>query len=114
MILFPTWGCSSPLDHPNGMISVGLEAGKPPLVEQECSKLFIGKYKETRNTLEWVEVAWRVPTNTIQWLGGGSMARIWSFEQTKLCDLFLENKEMFEFKCLFFRSLYITFVFCIF
>jgi hypothetical protein len=59
------------------MISVGLEAGKPPLLEQECSKLFIGKYKETRNTLEWVEVAWRFPTDTIQWLGGGSMARIW-------------------------------------
>jgi hypothetical protein len=58
------------------MISVGLEAGKPPLVEQECSKLIIGKYKETRNTLEWVEVAWRVPTDTIQRLGG-SMARIW-------------------------------------
>jgi hypothetical protein len=59
------------------MVFVGLEADEPPLVDQECSKLFIGKYKETRNTLEWVEVAWRVPTDTIQWLGGGSMAWIW-------------------------------------
>jgi hypothetical protein len=48
----------------------------PHKVEQMCSKPFLGTGRDTRITLEWVEVAWWVPTDTIHVAGGGSRDRI--------------------------------------
>jgi hypothetical protein len=65
-----------PLDHPNVRISGGLETDNTNKVDHEYSASFYVSKKDTRNTVKWVEMAWRVPTNTLQVPAVESLARI--------------------------------------
>jgi hypothetical protein len=66
-----------PLDLPNVRISGGLETDNTNKVDCECSNPFYVNEKDTRNTVKWVKMSRRVPTNTIQVPAVGSLARIW-------------------------------------